>query len=309
MDKIKFSLVMANYNNSKYIDVAINSVLKQDYENWELVIVDDRSTDHSIEVINEFLYDERIKLMESDRNGGYGYASKICVENSTGNVIGIVDADDKLAPNALSTIQEIYRKKGDEYGFVFSSHYFCDKELGPIRVISSQLKENYLKADETLAFRTFRRDCYNRTEGFNSEQKRAVDKDIIYKLEEVTKFYYVDKPLYYYRRHGSGISQEGNQSAARIWETRAKYNAFNRRLKCDNPKNYSTKEMSQELLLTIIPCIKSKKYELIKYFLKESNRIKKFNLSAYFVLLYRLFKFVPYRLWCLLRTGSYRVRV
>ena len=57
-----FSILMANYNNSRFIEEAIESVLTQSYQYWELIIVDDYSTDNSIEIINKFLDDKRIKL-------------------------------------------------------------------------------------------------------------------------------------------------------------------------------------------------------------------------------------------------------
>ncbi|GAH35075.1 unnamed protein product, partial [marine sediment metagenome] len=59
-----FSILMANFNNANYIESAINSVLKQTYTNWELIIVDDCSVDDSIKIIKPFLSDKRIKLIQ-----------------------------------------------------------------------------------------------------------------------------------------------------------------------------------------------------------------------------------------------------
>ena len=59
---ISFSLLMTNYNNEKYIEEAINSVISQTYSNWELIIVDDCSTDNSIQIITPYLRNKKIKL-------------------------------------------------------------------------------------------------------------------------------------------------------------------------------------------------------------------------------------------------------
>ena len=63
-----FSILMANFNNANYIETAINSVLKQTYTNWELVIVDDCSGDESIKLIKPYLRDKRIKLIPLKMN-------------------------------------------------------------------------------------------------------------------------------------------------------------------------------------------------------------------------------------------------
>ena len=69
--KSPFSVLIANYNNAKYIKKAIESVLKQTYKNWEIVIVDDASTDNSLEVIRPYLKDKRIKLVKHKENQGW----------------------------------------------------------------------------------------------------------------------------------------------------------------------------------------------------------------------------------------------
>jgi glycosyltransferase involved in cell wall biosynthesis len=67
-NKSKFSVLMANYNNSKYIAEAINSILNQTFKDWELVIVNDCSTDNSLNIIKPYLKDERIRLIKNKVN-------------------------------------------------------------------------------------------------------------------------------------------------------------------------------------------------------------------------------------------------
>ena len=91
--KITFSILMANYNNEKYIVDAIESVLSQSYQYWELIIVDDCSTDKSIERINPFLTDKRIKLIRNGINKGYGGALKTGLSSCQYPLICYTDSD------------------------------------------------------------------------------------------------------------------------------------------------------------------------------------------------------------------------
>ena len=106
-------------------------------------------------------------------------------------------------------------------------------------------------------FKTFTRAAYRKTRGFDIRQKKAVDKDIIYKLEEITKFKFIAKPLYYYRQHSKGISQGKNVFTAKYYNYMAKYNTYLRRRNTDLP-NFSKFKINFEYLKIIF-------YRFIEY--------------------------------------------
>ncbi len=114
---ISFSLLMGSYNTRKYIEEAINSILSQTYSNWELIIVDDCSTDNSIQIITPYLKNKKKKLLKTKKKLGVGGVLKYAIANASNKIIGIIDADDKLYINALEKIAEAYRKNPD-YGFI-----------------------------------------------------------------------------------------------------------------------------------------------------------------------------------------------
>lgn len=87
------SVVMPAYNGEKYIGEAIESVLNQTYSNWELVIVEDCSTDSTLKVIREYR-DERIKLLCNTENMGIAATTNKAIENSSGKYIALLDDDD-----------------------------------------------------------------------------------------------------------------------------------------------------------------------------------------------------------------------
>lgn len=94
------SVIMPAYNGEKYIDRAIQSVLHQTYKNFELIIVDDKSTDNTLGEI-EKISDSRIKLIENEKNRGIAYSTNLAIENSNGKYIALLDDDDEAFPERL----------------------------------------------------------------------------------------------------------------------------------------------------------------------------------------------------------------
>lgn len=82
-----FSVLIANYNNGKYLMEAIESVRQQTYTNWEIILVDDASTDNSKELYKELEKDERIHIYLNEQNIGCGYTKRRCAELATGGYL------------------------------------------------------------------------------------------------------------------------------------------------------------------------------------------------------------------------------
>lgn len=97
------SVIMSAYNASKTITRAIESVLNQTYKYWELVIVDDKSTDNTLDIINKY-EDDRIKVITHSENLGAGFARRTGIENMTGEWMTFLDSDDYLKEDCLATL-------------------------------------------------------------------------------------------------------------------------------------------------------------------------------------------------------------
>ena len=116
------SIITPNFNSEKYIASTIDSIIKQSYINWELIIVDDCSTDNSLEVINQFLVkDTRIKLIKLPNNSGAAVARNKGIEIAKGEYISFLDSDDTWLKNKLNSQIEFITK--NDYEFIFSSYY------------------------------------------------------------------------------------------------------------------------------------------------------------------------------------------
>jgi len=98
-----FSIVIPMYNREKFIARAIDSCLRQDFEDFEIVVVDDGSTDKSVDVVKGYI-DLRIRLICHDDNRGVGPARNSGIDIATGEWVLCLDSDDELLPGALSTI-------------------------------------------------------------------------------------------------------------------------------------------------------------------------------------------------------------
>lgn len=96
------SIIIPTYNRAPILTRAVNSVLRQTYENWELIIVDDCSTDNTEEVIKKEFDDKRINYYKLDVNKGNAGARNKGVEKATGEYIAFLDSDDEYFPDYLT---------------------------------------------------------------------------------------------------------------------------------------------------------------------------------------------------------------
>ncbi|MBR3252631.1 glycosyltransferase family 2 protein [Candidatus Saccharibacteria bacterium] len=122
------SIVMPAYNAEKFIDDTIHSVLGQSYENWELIIVDDASTDKTLEVVRQFGCD-KIRVITCKRNGGAMSATNRGIRAARGKYLAFIDANDVWQPNKLKRQLSFMVEK--ETGFSFASYIYADAKGRP----------------------------------------------------------------------------------------------------------------------------------------------------------------------------------
>jgi glycosyltransferase involved in cell wall biosynthesis len=210
-----FSILIAHYNHYEYFKECYKSILNQSYHNFEIIIVDDCSTDGSYEKVMQLTKDnDKVKLFQNENNKGVGFTKRRCIELASGEICGFLDPDDALAENALQLSIENHHKDNIA---TYSKFYLCNNELKPIRIFQhSRAVKNGRKSFfniflEVNHFFTFKKAAYNKTEGINTELTSAVDQDLYLKLYEVGHITFINTPLYYYRLHDKGVSQESSK--------------------------------------------------------------------------------------------------
>lgn len=121
MDEL-VSIIMPSYNTEKYISDSIKSVQAQTYQNWELIIVDDCSTDNSLDVIRAF-NEQRIRLLQNEKNSGAAISRNYALREAKGKWIAFLDSDDTWEPLKLE--KQIRFMKDNNYAFTFTDYRIC----------------------------------------------------------------------------------------------------------------------------------------------------------------------------------------
>ena len=127
------SIITPCYNSEKFIAETIASVINQTYNNWELLITDDGSTDNSVEIINEFILKEsRIKLFKI-KNSGAALARNNSIKESKGDFIAFIDSDDMWFPKKLEL--QVKFMETHCYNLTFTSYKKIDEEGKDLNLI------------------------------------------------------------------------------------------------------------------------------------------------------------------------------
>ena len=217
-----FSILIAQYNNGQYFKDCYDSIMAQTYSNWEVIIVDDASTDDSLTVMQNIIgQDPRFRIFSNEINQGCGYTKRRVAELAKGELCAFLDPDDALTEDALYLMVAEHAKH-PEAAMVYSNLLYCDENLNLQYENKSRKIENhdpyFFDFDgHTSALLSYKKDLYDITEGINSDLLRAVDRDLMLKLYEVGTAVFLDKGLYKYRIHGNGISTNTNQDKAYFW--------------------------------------------------------------------------------------------
>lgn len=275
-----FSVLIANYNNGIYLMEAINSVYNQNYNNWEIIIVDDASTDNSQSIYAGLETEPRIKIYYNELNKGCGYTKKRCIDESNGEVCAFLDPDDTLVNTALSEMVNAHINNPSS-SIIYSRSYICDQFLNILSESSSEQQQNndphFFNFEGKIShFSSFKKEMYLKTDGIDKYLKRAVDQDLYLKLYDVGNNYFLDKVLYYYRLHNNGISTFDNSDKALYWHWIVIINTAKRRGINVEKLFFTQFVVKKHYYEILVKYNKLKKYEKINTFLSKLR--KKFKL-------------------------------
>lgn len=140
MNKELISIIMPTYNCGKFIKETIQTVIKQTYKNWELIIVDDYSKDNTEEIVAEFK-DDRIKYNKLKENSGAAVARTTAMKIASGNYMAFLDSDDLWKKDKLE--KQLKFMKDNNYNFTCTAYEQIDEQSNKLNKII-QVKE---KAD------------------------------------------------------------------------------------------------------------------------------------------------------------------
>jgi len=215
------SIIMPVYNCERYLAEAIDSILKQTYENWELLVCDDNSSDNSAVVIEGYSrLDKRITFFVNSENRGAAYSRNFLINKSRGEFIALMDADDISDENRIFAQLEFMQKRslhacGTNHRTIdaFGGHIDMHRNYTTYEQIVWSAVNSFQFCNASLLIK---RECIVNIGGYSEALKtESEDTDMLfrfivrkYKIETLGKFYYI------YRLHGQNVSTRLNESQA-----------------------------------------------------------------------------------------------
>lgn len=158
---MKFSIIMPVYNTEKYLEKSILSVLHQSYNDYELICIDDGSTDGSVQILSAFADNARIKILKHECNKGLFCARKTGVQNASGDYILFLDSDDWLEQNALKILVKELHSSAPDY-IEFSYYMISENGLKKTyRFTKEDLSKGIVNVLLAKANHTIWNKCYN----------------------------------------------------------------------------------------------------------------------------------------------------
>ncbi len=201
--KPKISIITANYNKGKYIEDTIKSIVAQNYDNIEYIVIDGCSTDNSLEIIRK--YRNHITYFISEPDDGMTDALIKGFKMATGEILAWLNSDDNYVEGALSYVAEMYSTH--EFDFLYGDGYFIDKHGSRFKRIRSKptnyLAQSYGVVSILQPSCFWSRKIFDAVGGFNPEFKVTMDGDLFTRILAHNKLKTIrsKKPLSEFRIH------------------------------------------------------------------------------------------------------------
>ncbi|CAA6819936.1 MAG: Glycosyl transferase, group 2 family protein [uncultured Sulfurovum sp.] len=226
------SIIMPVYNvDPKWLDLAIESIEKQWYSNWELCLADDKSTNQATLDYLTSLKNPKIKVTFLEKNGNISIASNAALSLTSGTYVVLMDNDDEITPDALYEVIKSINETGAE--FIYSDEdkiemdgSYSDPHFKPDFAPDMFLSQNYLSHLGVI-----KKELITKVGGFTAGLEGSQDFDLYLKvLEHTNKIHHITKVLYHWRKiPGSTAAEYGEKSYAQEAGRKALVNAMERK--------------------------------------------------------------------------------
>ncbi|WP_394121471.1 glycosyltransferase family 2 protein [Planococcus donghaensis] len=207
----KVSVIIPTYNRSELLKKAVESLKNQSHQNFEIIIIDDFSTDDTASVVEE-MEDDRIIYLKHDINKGGSEARNTGIKRATGNFIGFLDSDDQWLPQKLE--KQLGQFEGQpDVGVVYTGVQVVNENNQPTRKIIPEYRGDILpklfesNCIDTTSSVLVRKEVLDQVQGFDAGLPSCQDWDLYIRLAQVTKFDFVkDNMVLFYHHSGERIT-------------------------------------------------------------------------------------------------------
>jgi len=219
MKSPKISVIMSVYNGEKYLREAINSILNQTFKNFEFIIVNDGSTDSSLDIIKSY-NDARIVVIDQ-KNTGQGIGRNIAIKHSNGEYIAILDADDISMPDRLQ-LQYDFLEKHPECVAVGSNAEIIDKDSNYVYTSNQalsweEIKNNLPSMPFIHSSTMYRKTAFDKVGGY-PDMRSAEDAVLFNKFAKIGELRNLPDVLIKYRICSTAVTTKSSGKDSKIIE-------------------------------------------------------------------------------------------
>lgn len=212
MSNPKVSIVIPSYNQGKYLEDTILSVVNQTYKNIEIIIIDGGSTDNSVDIIKK--YEDKIHFWVSEKDKGQANAINKGFKKASGEIFAWLNSDDLYTKNAVELIVNEFNKD-PSVSIVYGDYYllYPSGETKLKKKISFNYNiclYSYLMIPQPSCF--FRREAFEAVGGLDETFNYCLDYDLFLRMAKNRKVKHIQIPLSYFRLHdeSKSVSKKGN---------------------------------------------------------------------------------------------------
>ncbi len=232
MKKNKVDIIIPNFNKGDFLDEAIKSVINQSYKNWKLFIIDDHSTDNSINILKKYTNNKKIKIFFLKKNKGPGYCRNLGILKSKSRFIAFLDSDDLWSKRRL--YDQINFMIKNKFSFTYSDYvtfYQRGAEKKNIGKTNLTKKLNFEKFIKNSSINTSSMIIKRNLLGNIKFKNLAKLEDYIFKCEILQKknvtAYKFNKPFVYYRVSKNNRSNSKLKNIYYLWKYNKNLNKLN----------------------------------------------------------------------------------
>jgi glycosyltransferase involved in cell wall biosynthesis len=201
-----FSIIIPSYNRETFVSKAINSILNQDFLNYEIIVINDGSTDATVESLKQF--NNKIKIINLGKNYGPGYARNRGIEVATGEWLCFLDSDDFFFYQKLREIAKI--KDVKKHNCIVHNNFLVELKKNNIKKVKNGTFSFFLKQTMThcnsvisLSSSIVKKSFLNENNiHFNENKKFTGNEDFLFWLDII----YQDNKVYFYNKYLSTIN-------------------------------------------------------------------------------------------------------
>jgi len=211
------SVIIPTYNRTHLIGRAIQSVLEQSYQDFEIIVVDDGSTDNTEEAIKKFQeQDKRIKYIKHEKNRGGSAGRNTGIKAAKGKYIGLLDDDDEWLPEKLEKQVIKFQNSSEKVGVIYSGFCYVSEKSGKIvsKIIPHLRGDVYINLLESCILGSptplIKKRCFQKAGFFDETLPSCQDWDMWIRLSKYYDFDFVPDILAKHHVHGSQISADLN---------------------------------------------------------------------------------------------------